>query len=669
MIDILSPSAISLSSSNIGHVCKTPLSSKMPLQSTYKVTVNGQQKRKWNTHGAELRKYMLGDSSADLWMGGEGGAGVDGEAEEFTYEGIREQTFGEQLKKFENTLWEKVELYKKNDNYSDKDILGLMGDTIRDIQEQLNAVDEDGIPEYDDVEKQTVIALLVNFQVELKEKIKNGTLRDPAESSENDLEDSDEANDKSLNLQGIENLFDIAYAEEDQDAGVAPLYVNGGLIPLMEQTINGEPLFIFREDVKLKGDGLQVDSKYGKESVLLTCAVNDFVIYMEPIFWASPQRLKSGGGPGATADYYFYGTVSNYAAWMPINWDNGGKRNGGNYETSLNTSFVWSMYTDTDLEAPSIKAGTSFTVAPKTRVTDAQMNSPDYGIALHWYKFKANPNKLPRIPTYNYHDKDPNPDPHKPQHPGDPTVEPPGTIPLTPGEPKTPEEYKKTTRTVNIVKVYDTELIDGTRVHDETHYEENCPGTIDILHEPEWKAIEYFSSPFYYKDEHDLNEETEWDEVKDFVTEKASFEYDITNADGTVEKHISIPQPTQDVGEVSWDEVKDKPAKDKLGEVKLAVACDCAKEAGGEEADPRDGQHYWDTTLYVHLLRKEKYLRQAHMMNLTIHHQAHPQQFHLIHHKTHMNQRVQTLTQRQTMLKRTTHIATIELSKFTRQLQ
>lgn len=600
-IFVLPPSAISISSSNIGHVCKTPLSSKMPLQSVSYATVNGEKKRKWHTHGETLRKYMLGDSSADLWMGGEGGAGSDGDAEEFTYEGIREKTFGEALQKWENTLWEKVELYKQNENYSDKDILGLMGETVAEITNEVNSLDEDGLPKYDDVEKQTVLALLLKFQNELKDKIKNGSLRD-----DNGNKNEDDSNTNSILAFDIKELLDIAYAEDTNDTGVAPLYTNGGLIPLMEQVIGETPLFTFRPDVTLKGGGLQIDSNWGKESVLLTCAVNNFIIYMEPIFWASPQRLKSGGGPGATADYYFYGTVSNYAAWMPINWDNGGKRVGGNYETSLNTSFVWSMYTDTDLESPSIKAGTSFEVSPNKRVSDAQMNSPDYGIALHWYKFKANPNKLPRIPTYNYHDKDPNPEPHKPQHPGDPTVEPPGTIPLTPGEPKTPEEYKKTTRTINIVKVYDTELIDGTRIHDETHYQENCPGTIDILHEPEWKAIEYISSPFYYKDEHDLTEATEWNEVKDYVSGKVSFEYDITKEDGTVEKHISIAQPTQDVGEVPWDEVKDKPAKDKLGEVKLGVACDCAKEQGGEDADPRDGQHYWDTTLYVHLLRKEK---------------------------------------------------------------
>lgn len=55
--------------------------------------------------------------------------------------------------------------------------------------------------------------------------------------------------------------------------------------------------------------------------------------------------------------------------------------------------------------------------------------------------------------------------------------------------------------------------------------------------------------------------------------------------------------------EIPWDEVKDKPDGELEKEVKLGLACDHYDK---ETQEPKDGVHYNDNTVYVHLLKKEK---------------------------------------------------------------
>ena len=412
----------------------------------------------------------------------------------------------------------------------------------------------------------------------------------------------------------MDALFDIAYAAET-DGGMKPLWNNGKLISLMDANIWGSRLFWIK--------GIPLSSYNGTPSIMMTCAENDLVVMMEPVVQTRLQQTTTSYDSDAKKTIYvgglatkfsFYGTPLDLGRFLQSEktkkngWKNDGGKNsgdgngGGWLARGTHIALPWSMYTDTDLTIGSqtITSGDvlrlSHTKQFKTKagkiddtwLQDDQMANPNLGFGLHYYRFKIS--ELPSTQTYdNFPEGKPNSTPHPAPDP-DPNA---NIIPLKPKE--DPERYKETTRTVNIVKVYDTLLLDeddaGNRIlrHDYTYTRTNNPGDIKILHEPQYKVVGYFTSKDYYGDimgweaNPDLVNPTEWAELQGVITDKT---------EGTDWDYETVSEAEE------GSPIKQSP-------VKLALYCDC-KNAGKMDAiDGEHGTHYHDNTLYVHLVKPE----------------------------------------------------------------
>jgi len=237
-----------------------------------------------------------------------------------------------------------------------------------------------------------------------------------------------------------------------------------------------------------------------------------------------------------------------------------------------------------------------------------QLAQPTLGYAMfYFYGEGGGEPDFPEIKTYNVQDPEveSNPDPHAPQNP-DPYT---GIIRLTdgefenPGTKITPETasstiesgYLNTSRAVHIVKTYELLRLDGTTQHIGTFVQENCPDTILVQHEPEYKVVEYFSSQAYYpfvaKDESGnpfpLTEQTQWSDLRRMpATDELNTGYN---------QIPGYPVTEEELGKAQAG----KAITDKLD---LNMACTCLPEG---ETDPTKATHYKDNALYVRLQKKE----------------------------------------------------------------
>ncbi len=187
----------------------------------------------------------------------------------------------------------------------------------------------------------------------------------------------------------------------------------------------------------------------------------------------------------------------------------------------------------------------------------------------------------PDIPTYDDEPPDgvkPNPTPHPAPNadPNYPTPESP-RIPLVSGEDPTK------TRTVNIVKTYVIEHLDGTEEHVATFTRTKVPQTIRMLQEPEYKLVGYITSPDYYFEKAGISgagvKDTTWDTMMGAIDQQQS--YRVMTYEDSKERYKN---PGDLVGvDIGWE-----------NPVKISEACKC------ESKDPYDGghpKHFHDTTV------------------------------------------------------------------------
>lgn len=388
---------------------------------------------------------------------------------------------------------------------------------------------------------------------------------------------NDDFGTKTLSISSIFNMFEdsIAYAADSEDATLTD---NGNLPYVIDYKINGDFIFGFNNGVSIR-----TSTTFGGPSIVETCCAEGYNILVEPLWWFTPAKYSSG--PYDPYPYMFYGTPTNYGQWQVAMaaaglWTDGGK--GGNYNRAINTAGANSLYIDSDF----VTGAYTISVPSKLNqnLKNSEMAVPTQGYALHYYTCDGG-SLLPAIttndPAYN--------NPLDPEHPApDPSPE---NIPLTAGEPTEPgdpitpdnpdpenEGYLNTTRTVNIVKTYQQIDVNGNITHVETEVRENCPGTIYINHEEDYKVVEYFSSKEYYDDltikYAPLSSETIWEEFEEYVT-------------------VSSIHETFDI-----EDVKDKEYGENQAVIYLGVAACEPGEVPKDQNSP-----YYDNTLYVRLVR------------------------------------------------------------------
>lgn len=299
-------------------------------------------------------------------------------------------------------------------------------------------------------------------------------------------------------------LTPVYAAETDKDKATE----SGNLLKILDHKINNK--FIFN----ITGTEMYTNDK-GEESIIVTACDNQLIVMVEPLFFVRPAKLNLK----SEANYIFFGTPTNYGQYMLAakaagQWYDGGF--GGHYGVCFNRLGKGCMYIDQVLELGNmtIKIPTN----PGKKITHNELANKTLGYALHYYYCKGG-SELPAIPTYDYYSTDPNPNPHPAPDP-----DPSRYIKLTkqelpePGDPITPDNpdpenkgYLNTTRTIHIVKVYEYEDILGNRHHVKTTYRDNCPGTIYVEHEPDYKVVGHFSSDVYYGDYYATTQEATWD--------------------------------------------------------------------------------------------------------------------------------------------------------------
>lgn len=462
-------------------------------------------------------------------------------------------------------------------------------------------------------------------------------------------------------------LFDIGYAADNG----SHLTDKGKAYKVMNLEYNGEFAFKFTNGVIMSKD---TDPNTGElvESVIATICDNDFRILVEPLIWFTPEKYD--GGRCDAFGEAFYGTPTNYGqfidyvtsrgAWSDGNAKYKGKYTqkdrtgiGGNYNFVCNFFGAYSLHLNEDLVFSSNPGKTVKAVQGKTSATSSNcvrsiaLGSNTDGYALFYYYGDPGGWVPPRTQTYDPFEKDPNPDPHKAPNP-DPYYKTPSgktPVPLTEGEPAHPKEvppstdkgYKQITRTINIVKVYDIEHIDGTIEHVKTEARRWNPGTIAVNQEPDYKVIGYYTSPYYIGWElfqpwqiifypgpnsfPELNIEYTSDYYMPLQAHLTSNE-DIGDWDDTEESKASWVRPEistewKDMREwvesistefgatkkfdfdnkIEYDE--DAEAGKVVGTVQIGVVADLEYSPDSGEI-PKEG--YDDTTLYVHLIKKEK---------------------------------------------------------------
>ena len=517
---------------------------------------NGEAFRDWMTAGQ-------GSKNAFDELGGGGGGGnisytPNGDG------GISEDEELQQVSKFEdaaNSLYVLADAELKlilagQSNYSRAGALLAIRQTLEKRIYDLGEVLDDPYS----------MKALDEISIEITEKLER-------ELPQDGWKDPNAKSEDSLSAAGfLESLFDVAYAAE----------YNANVINVLNAQFNGSPIFHYTNGVTLSKD------KDGKDNIAQTLIDNNYVLCVEATFQWVPRNNRKNWPSGK----YFYGTVTNYAQAMldkniTGNWDPG--KNGGNaYGTQINQTAATSLRLMEDLQLEG--AGASKSVKAVEQLNNAAsyetLASTTHGYDMHYYVGKGP--GLPRIPT-----RDPEEVPKEHLAP-DPSPE---NIPLVPGEPKTPGDpirpdnprptppgYLNTTRIVNIIKVYDIEYLDGSIDHVTTTYRRDCPVIVDIQHEDDYKCIGYFTSTKYYGDTLPESPDVLWDEFTTLMP--------ATEGEGDYSRQ-----------EIPWDEVKDKPDGELEKEVKLGLACDHYDK---ETQEPKDGVHYNDNTVYVHLLKKEK---------------------------------------------------------------
>lgn len=378
-------------------------------------------------------------------------------------------------------------------------------------------------------------------------------------------------------------IIDIAYADEKSSGNITE---KGNIYPLL----NSNNLFDF------SGTGLTIMSNN-----IDTIAANNLKLIIEPIVWFQPATCVSNGSGGwkigTSPNWWFYGTPTTYASMMVYNkqhgkWHDGGSGKGGWYANTLNKVMSICLYLDNPLMISGETVNLVSSITPKSdyQVPNTELSRTDLGYALHYVRFGGAPD-LPSTHTYDEKTPEPkNPHPAPDPDPEKPTPENPN-IPLLPKEPDHPEKtpdnpepgYRETTRTINIIKVYDVEKIDGTIEHVETLDRQYNPGTITIQHEPDYKCIGYFSSEAYYgKVIAPITPDIQWVEFNE---------------------NELIPHNSEIDWETKYEEVKDTSAGDSVTTIKIGLAADPEYDPEKATGEPKNG--YNDTTLYVHLLKKE----------------------------------------------------------------
>lgn len=413
------------------------------------------------------------------------------------------------------------------------------------------------------------LAVLIQAINETAEEIVNQSLSDSGKNIE----------DGAATMMSLGDSLIFAYASEDSEIDIKDLNIS----KLISYKKDGN--FIFQ----LKGITLSNDTE-GNPNMVETACDKKLTLIVEPVYWLIPSYWE--GGVRYEYDFWFYGTPTDYGRFCAAaGFVDSGNGRVNNYGGIINKTMARGFFLPEDLFTPDISDNVIIKAAPVDTITGAVPNTTlalnDIGFATHAYIFFGG-EEVPEIPTYDTTVLDPNKDPHPVQDP-DPHT---GKIGLTDGEndkaydPDPPDPanpgtgYRETSRTANIVKVYEKENPDGTREHVETFVTPYCPGTIHIQHEENYKVIGYFSSPELFGDnDYDGLVDSDCSEVPWIIFESSIFD-----------KHYET--------ELEWDTVKDKDGKTTEETVRISTHCDCSED----EDKPELGEHYYDTTLYVHLL-------------------------------------------------------------------
>lgn len=559
----------------------------------------------YNKRGAELAKYMLGYEAPGVERWGSINGGGTGSKETYEYDdiGIQYETVESFVIFIENTLQTNytvaLEQYRNGACTKQEVINEILkdGEGLVSSLKNTTALDETAVysPEEVAIFSATVENFIHKIEAEL-DAIEGGATTE--DNNNFDVQGQDNV-DTELSYNWLNSLIDTAYANQTSVGEVSPLWKNGKLIKFMETSINDECIFKFT-DPNVK----KVITNENKISVMLTCAANEYVIMMEPVLSTRLQKLKKSE-PGEATTFAFYGTPHDLGMFLAHqrtlkdgwshgsgDWGNGG----GWIARGSHMAFSYSMFTEHDLNYGSIniQSGESFRTSPGKHIdastkdrwpSDSDLANGNLGLGLHYYIFSYS--GLPSTQTYdNFPDGKPNSTPHPAPDP-DPAA---NIIPLT--EEEDPEKYKENTRNVNIVKVYDTLLLDeddaGNRIlrHDITYTRRYNPGDIRILHEPQYKVVGYFTSKDYYGDIYDWDNNpdlvppTEWAELQGIITDKTEgSDWDYDSVSKAVEGTPIDQSP-----------------------VKIALYCDCQDK---DVIDGEHGKHYHDKTLYVHLVKPE----------------------------------------------------------------
>ena len=568
----------------------------------------------WKGKGQELKNWMLGTKPPIVQsLGGGGGTGGEGhnntDLNDYDGQDIDAKTIEDQLNDAQTRLDNLLTVYisqMQAGAYTKAEVkLKLAEKADAFIDDIINATDKDGNSVYDADE-------VIMFSNTIQQYLSGLEQRIESEQTNNTPEDS-------MSAWLVDKLFDTAYATEgtQEKEGMTPLYSDNHIVKFLE--VNGKSGYLFNLVPSQCPNGPMLNNTTGKYGVIATAAANGLVIIMEPLILS---RLQANDSSKSQTAWAFFGTPHELGLLLESekNKSDGfknGDSSGHNYPTrggwlaqATHLAFPWSMYTDEPLELGSmtIKPGIDLkndksslfsnkkgTIRHSRLCYDSELADSTCGLGMHFY-ILGNPGGPPGIPTYDSYPHDPTKTPdhkvNKTPHPApDPDPNDPGWIPLAPGE--DPENYKETSRTVNIVKVYDTRLLEtdgaGQPIirHDHTFTRLNCPGDISIQHEPDYKVVGYFSAQEYYGEtmgwetNPELIDPTEWDELKAVIIERT------------------------EIDEWELEKVKGKKEMEEEKHIKIAVSCDCDKEKDPDTIDGEHGKHYHDTTLYVHLLKEE----------------------------------------------------------------
>ncbi len=276
----------------------------------------------------------------------------------------------------------------------------------------------------------------------------------------------------------IEDLIDIAYAADGQ-AEFDPVYSDNKIGSLIMSGAHGRGLFKLGFPYEMSAEG--------EPDIIQTLGKHGCVVCIEPIYFGVYENKSRT----SMTSNIILGTP--YNASQVINagyWDPGDTYN-GNTTIATHNGIMWSMYLNRDLVINNsiwLRAVTADDFF-KDKVDDAVQNEDmqySVGHSFMYFQF-AQVSGDPDIPTYDDEPPDgvkPNPKPHPAPNadPNYPTPESP-RIPLVPGE------DPSKTRTVNIVKTYVIEHLDGTEEHVATFTRTKVPQTIRMLQEPEYKLV------------------------------------------------------------------------------------------------------------------------------------------------------------------------------------